>query len=495
MPTKSGYGDEGTDASIVAEVERRMKETFAPGRSITVVDAISIIGNISPNEDWIRDWTERLTDLADSKREMGWSTLAAFKSEGLQEYAMLKDSGKASIKMAALYALFNPDSGSMNYWAYNELWYFRHLTRPGEFMLCTGGYGSGKTAIAIRSAQVLWRAKEEQRRYKRDSVLFQTRRELKRADKAREEAADEDEEDEEDKKRAASKDPSDQLPVDLYSAKGIRFVTNISVPPTDDDPEIAEIAKAFRVANRLSDIISFTLQNALEGYYTGIILDELGFAFNKKRSMSTHNFAIERVFKFIRKYIAYLVVITQDEQGDIPDALTRACRTKIEKLGPKKAIFEIRGSFSAQRVRNIPKPILKFRSRAFATVVTDTDPGALVDHVTMIEEQSKIAGKPWTDLDMYRHAIDWLSRPENRLSEEELKQGKHGLFRNQARYWLTLTNDATGATYTVDEVCERIPYIDREVVEDAQKELILEARKKRERTGKKAEESPPILVA
>jgi hypothetical protein len=468
MPDPREYG--GTDSAVFTDVSQKMAQVLAPGRILKVSDAIEIAKHCSGDEGWTRDWMGQLYDLEAQHREMDPVQREAFKGSASQEWAILcKGTYVPKMQIDGLFAFFNPDIRAKNWNEYQPGFLYRYLTQPGEFALFTGGYGSGKTDHALLAAQVLFRMKEEQIAHGEDSLLYQIEKEVHGTPKKTPEGKHIPISERKKKKESP-------IPTSLYSAKGIRFVTNISIEDLPEEWRESPLRKAFKQASRLSDIIATTLENALGGFMTVIILDEMGFAFNKKRTTSRHNFAIERVLRFIRKFFAALMVITQDEEGDVPEALTKACRTKVAKKSPTKAVYGVQGSFIAQTIREVPRTVVKFRTRAFATVTTDLDPGMLVDQVMAVEEKALAIKLPWGDEEMYREAIRFCR--ESRISDAELAKGQSGIHRAQARFFLQLINEATGTNWTVTEVVEETG-ADEDLVREVQEQLVKEAKERR----------------
>jgi hypothetical protein len=404
------------------------------------------------NDDWRRtnlDWLTRARVasekvLDDGPRARPFRPVDALHPKEIEMWrAEMLDEFSTALKAWAndvahwmpLYGFLFPKS-SVSYRALNETWYLKQMVTPGRTALVDGDLGSGKTDVAFRVfAESVIRTWEDYLKRGKDSDLVALTDEL----------------------YEESGEKGESAAYDLLHSKGPRIISNVEIPNSHPWHEY------FQFATRLSDVNIFLFQNALDGYFSVLILDEMGLSYNRKRRTSNQNMGLEGEFRLIRKPSAVLVIITQNKELDLPDYMRRpdkGAKTIIEKMGKSVGIITVYGvgQLSKQRVHGIPKTTLPFETRAMASMAVDHDPRILIEEVEAMRADAKAHGDEWDTRRTWKAMIEWLE-VRKALAKEAFGKGPmsdaiQAYKRNKVLKLLQEINEDTGEFYTPDEVAE-----------------------------------------
>lgn len=416
-------------------------------------DSMMAFTTFAPYEDgWRRTNLQRLIEakiisdkmVADSPTARPFRPIDAlhpkevemWRAEMIDEFATaLKVWSNDGAHWMPLYGFLYPRQ-SISFRAMNPLWFTKQLITPGRVAIIDGDLGSGKTAMGMLLPVILIRGWLDYQERGKDSDLYALAHELYA-------------ESEEDGGKSAA--------YDLLHSKGVRAISNVAVP--NDDP----YAKYFQYATRLSDMLIYLFENAIAGYFSVLVLDEMGMSYNRKRNMSRQNFGLEGTFRIIRKPSAVLIVITQNKELDLPDHMRRSdkgARTIIEKIKKTEAIITVHGvgQLSKQRVHNIPDAPVKYETRSQASLAVDIDPRILIEEVELMRQQAHAAGHEWTMEDQFKRMIEWCKARQNKQAMSEYK-------RQQVITLLQSLNPETGEMYTPEEVADEASVSDAFVAE------------------------------
>lgn len=373
---------------------------------------------------------------------------------------------KSESQFDVAYAYLYPSAGIENYWQRNPYWFVKELGVEGQAGLISGDRGYGKTDHALLLCELLIQLKQDHIKRGSSSHYAQIRKE--RRHQLRYEQMGFGADNPEHRGPPAEVGPFSSR-LGLYDSSDLRIPTNISISPKSD------YAEYFQKAARMSEFVILTCQNAMHGHFSLLTLDEMGFSFNKRRAMTVANFGIEQLLILIRKFNAGLWAIAQSLDNQLPVSLTGSAQTKVEKVSKDTAIYNVRGLFRLQRVRNIPRTSVLFATRAFAPFAVDMIPSVLVEAVAQKEQDTLANREEWTDAMMYQSAIDWCI--ENRASPEEIAKGKSGILRSQVRWMATQIDPETGRLWTPERIAIEMEGVDvskvREILDDARKEARL----------------------
>jgi hypothetical protein len=323
---------------------------------------------------------------------------------------------------------------SSSFRAFNRIWICKQLIVPGRFAIIDGDLDSGKTDNAILLTEVIGRAWEEYERARAEKL--EKTSDLYAVMKEHE---------------GEPKEESLNLRQNgLIQSEGPRFISNIEV-------QIGHpLSKYYQFATRLTDMIILMAKNAKAGYFSVLILDEMGMTYNRKRVTSRQNFSLEGIFRLVRKFNASVIVITQNKELDLPDHLRRpdkGAKTIIEKIRKDTAIYTVYGvaQLYHQKVYGIPPTSLPFETHAVASLAIDIDPRALVEEVELLKSQSRDGhGKSTWDMDDTYKAI--IAACEARQMGKELSKVK----REQVLSMLQSLDPMTGSLYSPEDIMEEL---------------------------------------
>jgi len=366
-----------------------------------------------------------------------------WRAEMIDEFATsLKAWANDAAHWMPLYGFLFPKA-SVAYRALNEGWYLKQMITPGKVALVDGDLGTGKTDVAFRiGAEALIRLWEDYEKRGNDSDLVALSSELY--------------EDTGEKGESAA--------YDLLHSKGPRIISNVEIPNSHPWHHY------FQFATRLSDVNIYLFRNAIERYFSVLILDEMGLSYNRKRRTSNQNMGLEGEFRLIRKPSAVLWIITQNKELDLPDYMRRpdkGAKTVVEKMGKSVAIITVQGvgQLSKQRVHGIPKTTLPFETRAMASMAVDHDPRILIEEVEAQRSEAKSHNEEWSAERVWEAMIEWLETWQMMMKlktqgvqPHELK-GKaidaiNAMKRNEVLKLLQELNEDTGEPYTDEEIIE-----------------------------------------
>jgi hypothetical protein len=331
-----------------------------------------------------------------------------------------------------LYGFLFPKN-SQSFRSMNPAYYVKQLVIPGRFAIIDGDLDSGKSDHAMKMCQLIADLWEQHEKLGKDSDLTALMDELGT--------------------EVVDEDNPNARKLTLFESKGPRFVANIEVPKDSLH------GKYFQFCTRLSDMIIQMARNAVDGYFSVLVLDEMGMTYNRKRVTSRHNFSLEGIFRLIRKFRASCIVITQNKELDLPDHLRRpdkGAKTTVEKLKKTEAIYTVYGvpQLFKQRVHGIPATTVTYDTQAVASLATDVDPRELVEEVELMRSQARAAGHPWDTNGMFTAMIQLCEQQQ----QMALKGGGGGMNmkRQQAMSMLQSLNPLTGDLFTPEEVVDEL---------------------------------------
>jgi len=425
----------------------------------------------------------------------------AFKTELWNQFEVAARELSSVVPFDSAFAYFYPNEGIVNWWSQNKFWYVKELIVEGNAGLISGERGFGKTDFALLLCEIIQALKADhiakiaadlKRGKKRPgslSDLAQLSREGRRS--ARLEALDfvEDEDAEPDPAivSAAASTSGFSRSMGLFRSKDVRIPTNISISPKDD------LAAYFQPTAKMSDICRTMCRNAIEGYFSFVVLDEMGFSFNKRRATTVHNFGIEQLLIVIRKFNAALAAIAQSVESQLPESLAgSSSSSRFVKTDKTVVTCDVRGLMVAQKVRAVPPTSVTFATRAFAPFSVDMVPAQMVEHVAELERIAREDGEDWSDEKMYRAAIAFIE--ENKASDSEISSGKSGILRSEIRYALRQIDPETRRPFSKERVATELG-IEVAKVEEVVKDMAERARKAKVRREKKREDGVPVPLS
>jgi hypothetical protein len=340
---------------------------------------------------WSQRWLSTLMDARTTGEGIDRAQRNQWRQEFMHQFGeKVRWEGNDPSKFAALHSYFI-STGSLNWWHTNESYYCRQLIFAGRFAIVDGEPDMGKSDLAFRMSEIMCKAWEEYVSEKKNSNLWRMVREQLS---------------EYDSLRGQEGGGTKSHALGLHLARGFRVLSNNQVSGKH------RFAKYYQFATRLSDVIIQMCENAKQGIFTLVILDEMGISFNKRRSMSRENAAIDGIFRLIRKFNASVILITQNKDLDLPPNLTRkdrGAKTIVEKKSRTQAIITIASVPHLQgvRVRDIPPTTLTFDTRSAAALAVDMNPRLLVEAIELEKAMEQAAGKIWGHNDMYDAIIRW----------------------------------------------------------------------------------------
>lgn len=344
--------------------------------------------------DWISDWTTRFRKLQSSSQS--WS-LGMMHTWQEQMWLMFNDKIRYEASNIAAFRWLRTalhPSRRLPFRMLNRFWYWAQLTLPGRVAVFTGPKDAGKTDNAMKAAEDLIALKIDHKARGKESELAGIMAyllggrggggiDLQRYKKSR---------------------------LSLFYAKDIRVVTNIDVKrghPYSD---------YFQFASSLSDIYIEINQNALDGYFSHGVFDEMGKAMPVVRTTSSGTMAIMDWLREIRKPNASISLVTQDLRRDFGARVGTderiGIRTFVTKLNARSAIYQVDGvpALQWQKVTGIPGTNLPFETRDPASFRSDLNPKVLADAVDIFRRVARDEGYEWKLEDTFKMTIDVARR-------------------------------------------------------------------------------------
>lgn len=420
---------------------------------IDFMEVITIFGAF--DDSWSRTWSSRFEECRIVSEKMVDRPYRAedalspleieqWRNEMKTEFATaLKAWGSDWTHWMPLYGFLFP-SASLSYRAINPAWTVKQMVVPGRFMIIDGDLDSGKTDASMRWCQTIAEVWEDYERNGTDSDLVALMEEL-------------------DGERGDTKDTPPTKKLDLLHSKGPRFVSNVNVP------DGTLYSNYFQFCTRLSDMIIHMAQNALDGYFSILILDEMGMNYNKKRGTSRNNFSLEGIFRLIRKFRTSAIIITQNKELDLPAHLTRpdrGAKTVVEKISRTVALITVQGvaQLHHQRVHGIPGTTIKYDTQAVASLAIDVDPRTLVEETQLIEATERAKGVKWTIDDSFAAIISYCRHKQDPTANSA---SMNQALRQKALAMLQSINIATGDHYSTEDVMEELG-VSEEFIQECQ---------------------------
>jgi hypothetical protein len=436
--------------SVVREVTAKGKDYLNHTKvfDIHTMKAFTLFG--SYDDAWARTWANRFDEaLAVSNKvyDKPFRPVDALSPIEIQQWVGEMDLEFATALRAwandpahwmPLYSVLFPRN-SQSFRATTQAWYVKQLIVPGRFAIIDGDLDSGKSDHAVKLCQVIIEAWEEFERKGQDSDLVALFKEHE-------------------SERVAETQNTRKL--GLLNSKGPRFIANIEVPKNSLH------AKYFQFCTRLSDMIIQMAQNAIDGYFSVLVLDEMGMTYNRKRTTSRHNFSLEGIFRLVRKFNASVIVITQNKELDLPEHLRRpdkGAKTIVEKIKKEEAIYTVYGvpQLYKQRVHAIPPTTITYDTQAAASLAIDVDPRTLVEEVELQKSNARATGEEWATNDTFKAMIRYC---------ENLQKGKEGqslVLKQRVLAMLQSINPSTGERFEPEEIAEELG-VSEEFVDEAQ---------------------------
>jgi hypothetical protein len=364
---------------------------------------------------------------------------AEWRASMQQQFALkLSAYGKDPDQFMALYAEYFRDKPS-SYYAHNPHWLVRQLVRAGRFAIVEGDLDMGKTDFSCHLYDLWHDLWEEHQEKQKGSDLTRIWGEV-----------------------SPDEDGPTGTGLGLIYAKRAKLVANITIYPD------SILASEYQFAPSLAQAMIYISQNALAGEMSLFVLDEAGLNWIRKRSTSQRSVAIESIFRLVRKFNCAVVLITQNADLDLPEAIRRpdrGAKTVITKLKQKEAEVFVDGAenFEHVRVGDIPRTRIKFETKGLAGMAVEFDPQDLSDVIEARSAQIKQSKGRFTPEDMYREVIVYCGQKMAEYKVRKELEAARALaaptahdpaLQAQVRLMRQRPNQDTGEPWEISEMAE-----------------------------------------
>ena len=432
--------------SIVSDVSEKGWNWLSGAKvfSIDDMEALTLFG--AYDDSWARTWQSRFEEcraVSNKVIDKPFRPIDALSPMEVEQWR-----GEMKVEFATALKAWASDPGhwmplrsflfpanSQSFRATNQAWFIKQIIVPGRFAIIDGDLDSGKTDHSVKLSQIVIDTWEQHERLQKESDLSALDTELT---------------------GETEKDNVNTWRSGLINSKGPRIITNVEVNP-NQPPASVHYTKYFQFFARLSDMIIQMARNALDGYFSILILDEMGMTYNRKRVTSRQNFSLEGIFRLVRKFNASVIVITQNKELDLPDHLRRpdkGAKTIIEKLTKSVARYTVYGvpQLMKQKVHSIPSTTIKYETKAVASLAIDLDPRTLVEEVELIKSNERAEGREFSMEDSWRAMIHYCEE----VQKQHNRVGNSIVMRQRVMAMLQSMNDETGELYTPEDIAEEL---------------------------------------